>query len=88
MPELSRFLGILIKMQYVDHPPPHFHVWYGGKKVATVRIRDLKVIKGKLPGPQLAAVQLWGYMHHRELFAAWDRAVDGLTPGKIPPLRK
>jgi len=30
MPELSRFYGIVIKMYYNDHNPPHFHVEYSG----------------------------------------------------------
>ncbi|WP_375502311.1 DUF4160 domain-containing protein [uncultured Nostoc sp.] len=25
MPEICRFLGIIITMYYNDHPPPHFH---------------------------------------------------------------
>jgi hypothetical protein len=29
MPELSRFLGIVITMFYRDHAPPHFHAFYG-----------------------------------------------------------
>lgn len=29
MPELSRFLGIVIVMYYNDHAPPHFHALYG-----------------------------------------------------------
>ena len=29
MPELSRFLGIVITMFYRDHSPPHFHASYG-----------------------------------------------------------
>ena len=29
MPELSRFLGIIIAMFYKDHSPPHFHAKYG-----------------------------------------------------------
>ncbi len=29
MPELSRFLGIVITMFYRDHAPPHFHASYG-----------------------------------------------------------
>jgi len=29
MPEISRFYGIIIKMYYDDHNPPHFHVEYG-----------------------------------------------------------
>ena len=28
MPELSRFLGIVIRMHYRDHGPPHFHAEY------------------------------------------------------------
>lgn len=28
MPELSRFLGIIIAMYSNDHNPPHFHVLY------------------------------------------------------------
>jgi len=29
MPEISRFYGIVIRMFYDDHNPPHFHAFYG-----------------------------------------------------------
>jgi hypothetical protein len=29
MPEICRFLGIVIAMYYNDHEPPHFHAYYG-----------------------------------------------------------
>ena len=29
MPEISRFLGIIIAMFYKEHSPPHFHAKYG-----------------------------------------------------------
>jgi hypothetical protein len=32
MPEISRFLGIIIAMFYDEHNPPHFHVRYGEYK--------------------------------------------------------
>ena len=32
MPEISRFLGIIITMYYNDHPLPHFHVRYNQQK--------------------------------------------------------
>jgi hypothetical protein len=32
MPEISRFLGIVVTMTYSEHPPPHFHVRYGSYK--------------------------------------------------------
>jgi hypothetical protein len=28
MPEVSRFYGIVIRIYYGDHPPPHFHAVY------------------------------------------------------------
>jgi hypothetical protein len=29
MPEISRFLGIVIAILYREHNPPHFHASYG-----------------------------------------------------------
>ena len=29
MPELCRFFGIIIRMFWEDHQPPHFHAVYG-----------------------------------------------------------
>ena len=40
MPEISRFLGIVIKMFFDDHNPPHFHAEYGGE-VALIDIRKI-----------------------------------------------
>ena len=37
MPTISRFYGILIKMFFDDHNPPHFHAEYGSFKAL---IRD------------------------------------------------
>ena len=33
MPEISRFLGIVIAMYYNDHSPPHFHARYGDSEI-------------------------------------------------------
>jgi len=33
MPELSRFFGIIIRMDFDDHPPPHFHAFYGEHEI-------------------------------------------------------
>jgi len=34
MPEISRFLGIIIYMLYNEHNPPHFHAQYGDYKIS------------------------------------------------------
>jgi hypothetical protein len=39
MPEISRFLGIVIAMYYDDHVPPHFHAKYGEFEI-TVEIES------------------------------------------------
>ncbi len=41
MPEISRFLGMVIRMYWDEHPPPHVHVEYGGE-TAVVRIDPLE----------------------------------------------
>ena len=32
MPEISRFYGMVIKMYFADHAPPHFHAEYAEHK--------------------------------------------------------
>jgi hypothetical protein len=88
MPELCRFLGLIIKMQYDDHEPPHVHVWYGGRYAAKVDIMKAELLEGRLPRVQLAFVVSWIAMHQRELASAWDKVMNDRPPGKIAPLRK
>ena len=44
MPEISRFFGIIITMNYNDHAPPHFHARYGDEK-AIVAIPTLILLR-------------------------------------------
>ena len=48
MPEISRFFGIIIRMYFDDHSPPHFHAIYGGQE-AQVGINPITVLRGGLP---------------------------------------
>lgn len=57
MPEISRFLGIVIRMYYRDHAPPHFHAEYGEYEI-TVTIHG-GVVEGKFPKRALSAVLEW-----------------------------
>lgn len=45
MPEICRFFGIIISLNYNDHPPPHFHVRYAEQQ-AIVAIDTLSVLEG------------------------------------------
>jgi hypothetical protein len=48
MPEISRFYGIIIRMFYDDHNPPHFHAFYGDHE-AWISINTLAIFHGNLP---------------------------------------
>jgi hypothetical protein len=85
MPELSRFYGIIIRMFFDDHQPPHFHAIYGGNE-ALINIETLAVVAGKLPPRALGLVAEWALLHQHELKEAWRRAKDLQPAGKIDPL--
>ena len=85
MPEVSRFYGIVIRMFFREHGPPHFHADYGGAK-AVIGIDDLSVLKGRLPPRALGFVIEWASMHQADLQTAWARARRHESPGKIDPL--
>jgi hypothetical protein len=48
MPEICRFLGIVITMYYKEHAPPHFHAKYGEYR-GVFSINDLRITEGELP---------------------------------------
>ena len=48
MPEICRFLGIIITMYFNEHNPPHFHARYGDHR-AEIAIETLSIIAGRLP---------------------------------------
>ena len=72
MPEISRFLGIVIAIYYRDHGPPHFHAVYGEFEV-TVTI-DEGVVSGGFPKRALRLVLEWYELHKEELALNWERA--------------
>ena len=85
MPEISRFFGIVIKMFFADHNPPHFHAEYGDHK-ALVDIESLAVFAGRLPPRVLGLVIEWATLHQAELLDDWTMARAQQTLRGIPPL--
>lgn len=85
MPTISMFYGILIRMYYDDHNPPHIHALYGDDEACY----DFngQVIDGKLPNKQERLVLAWIEIHKEELEANWKLARDGEQIFKIEPLK-
>ncbi|HBB16052.1 MAG: transcriptional regulator [Syntrophus sp. RIFOXYC2_FULL_54_9] len=85
MPEISRFFGIVIKMFFDDHNPPHFHAEYSGD-VALIDIRNLSVFSGELPPRVKGFVIEWATIHRQELIDDWERAQTQQDLLNIAPL--
>ena len=85
MPEICRFLGAIITMNFKEHNPPHFHVKYGDSE-AIIGIQDLRTLNGTLPRRIKAAILEWADAHRDELLEDWNLAQSGKLPKKITPL--
>jgi len=84
MPELSRFFGIIIYMNWRDHPPPHFHAVYGDFEA--LMTLDGQVYAGKLPARALSMVREWLALHRDELNENWKNVVERKPLRGIDPL--
>lgn len=88
MPTISMFYGLIIRMYYApgEHPPPHFHVYYG-ELSATVDLRSCEILGGGLPPKQTRLVLAWASLHQEELLANWQLVSNGEEPFRIAPLQ-
>ena len=85
MPEICRFLGIVIAMYYNDHNPPHFHVRYEEFR-AVLGIEPLELREGNLPPRVLGLVMEWAEMHQAELMGNWTSLAAEGKFRRIAPL--
>lgn len=81
MPEIARFYGIIIKLFFGDHPPPHFHAVYG-EYMGLFNLETLEMIEGDLPSRASKLVVEWATMYQTELREMWDKQ----EFHKLPPL--
>jgi len=85
MPEISRFFGIIVRMYYDDHNPPHLHAEYEGQK-ALFDFRG-NILRGNIESR--TAVRLlreWIDIHAEDLQVNWMLARDGREVSRIEPL--
>lgn len=71
MPEISRFLGIIIFMYFDEHNPPHFHVKYNEHR-AVMDIQSLNILAGYVPVKVRGLVEEWAELHQQELLEMWN----------------
>jgi Domain of unknown function (DUF4160) len=85
MPTISRFLGIVIRMYYREHAPPHFHAFYRDHE-AKISIQTLEIMSGSLPRRALSLVLEWAERRRQELEANWRLAEQRKRLRDIEPL--
>ena len=81
MPTISMFYGVIIRMYYDEHNPPHFHAVYGEYN-GSFSILDLKMIEGDLPRKAQNLIIEWANKHKEEIINIWNTK----TLKKLPPL--
>jgi hypothetical protein len=86
MPVISTFFGIIIRMYYDEHNPPHVHVEYQGNK-ALLDFRG-NILKGDLQSrTALRLVRDWIDLRHEDLSEDWELARKGKEIRRIDPLK-
>lgn len=85
VPIISMFFGIVIKMFYREHRPPHVHVEHHGQKA----VFDFKgnVIAGEINSPTATKlVKEWIALRRDDLENNWHKMEEGNSLDQIAPL--
>lgn len=85
MPIISMFFGVVIRMFYDEHNPPHLHAEYQSNKA----LFDFQgnIIKGSLSSRTATKlVREWIDIHINELEEDWELARAGQEIKNIAPL--
>lgn len=86
MPQISVFFGIIIRMYYDEHNPPHLHAEFQGNKAVLDFLGN--VTKGDLRSrTALRLVRDWIDLHVVELNEDWELARAGRALKDIKPLQ-
>lgn len=85
MPIVSAFFGIIIRMYFDDHPPPHFHAEHQGED-AVVDFEG-RIIAGEISSATARKyIRQWARLRQAELEANWKRAQKLQRLENIAPL--
>lgn len=85
MPEICRFLGIIITINYREHGIPHFHIRYNEYQ-GVLSIETLELLEGTVPKKIISLVLEWALDHKKELMDNWELAKAKQPLKKIEPL--
>lgn len=84
MPEICRFYGIIIKMYFNEHNPPHFHIEY--QEYEAVMNIETGEVTGKMSRRALRLVYEWLDQNKEALLENWKRIEERRPLNSIKPL--
>ena len=85
MPIISTFFGIVIRMYYKEHAPPHFHAEYQGQQ-GTFDFSGQPLAGNVKSGTALRLIREWATAHRSQLDANWANMEAGRALDRIEPL--
>jgi hypothetical protein len=85
MPIISTFFGIVIRMYYQEHAPPHFHAEYQGQH-GTFAFSGQPMAGNLKSGTAGRLIQEWAATHQSQLEANWANMEAGRALERIEPL--
>jgi hypothetical protein len=85
MPIISTFFGLIIRMYYADHNPPHFHVEFRGEK-ATFNFEGRLLTGNIASATARRLIREWANRHKLELMINWKSIEQGRPLKRIEPL--
>ncbi len=86
MPVISAFFGIMIRMFYNDHEPPHFHAEHQGQHGKFDMSGEI-VIGSIQSRTALRLIREWARLHEVELQENWELMKVGKPLRHIEPLQ-
>jgi len=85
MPYVSMFFGIIIRMFYSEHNPPHFHAEYQGSE--GIFNFEGEMLQGNIKSnTALKLIKEWAVLRNLELQENWKNITDKAAINKIEPL--
>lgn len=86
MPYVSMFFGIMIRMFFSEHNPPHFHAEYQGTE-GTFNFEG-KMLQGNIKSDiALRLIKKWAILRKDELEENWRNISEKVGINKIEPLQ-
>ena len=86
MPDVSMFFGIIIRMFFSEHNPPHFHAEYQGTE--GIFNFDGDMLQGNIKSnTALRLIKEWTVLRKNELDDNWNNISNRVGINKIEPLQ-